>query len=100
MATLYISEYSQWAIEINNRSVWQVPKEPALATQTVAIGTVASSNAFNAATRVVRVHADAICSIKFGADPMATTADARMAAGQTEYFGVNPSDKVSVVSNA
>ena len=47
----------------------------------------------------VRVHADAICSIKFGSAPVATTANMRLAANQTEYFQVSPGDKVSVITN-
>ena len=98
MAVAYISEYSKFAPDPSG--VGQVPQEPAIVNQTVAIGNVASSDAFNAATRFVRIHVDAICSIKFGAAPTATTDDARLAAGQTEYFGVNPGDKVSVITNS
>jgi len=47
----------------------------------------------------VRLHADSVCSVLFGTNPTATTANARMAAGQTEYFGVAPGMKVSVIAN-
>jgi hypothetical protein len=45
------------------------------------------------------VHTDAICSISFGSNPTATATKARMAAGQTEYYAVNASDKVAVITN-
>jgi len=70
--------------------------------QTVAIAAgSAQSNAFSAATRIVRLHTDAVCSIKFGINPTATATSSRMAAGQTEYHGVlvGQSFKVAVISN-
>lgn len=67
----------------------------------VAIGVAAQSAVFAANTRLIRVHADAICSVLLGSNPSATvsTADARMAANQTEYYQVNPGDKIGVISN-
>lgn len=62
-----------------------------LAEQTVAIGVASApvTNPFNAATRFVRVQVDAAANIAFGVTPTATiNVSARMAAGQTEYFGV------------
>lgn len=59
----------------------------------------AKSAAFAATTKLVRIHTDAICSIKFGTAPTATTSNRRMAAGQTEYYFVRPSDKVSAITN-
>ena len=97
MAVLYISEYDNVATD--NRGMVQAGQEPAIATQTVAIGVAAQSAAFNARTRFVRIHTDAICSVAFGANPTATTSSARMAANQTEFFGVVPGHKVSVISN-
>jgi orotate phosphoribosyltransferase len=47
----------------------------------------------------VRVHTDAICSIAYGANPTATINSFRMNANTTEYFGVNPGDKIAVISN-
>jgi len=102
MAVLYISEYvtQPWDGVANT-----IPAglEPALVTQTVAIGAEAKSAAFNARTRFVRVHTDAICSVLFGANPTATTSSPRMAANQTEFFGVDPSQvsglKLSVIAN-
>jgi hypothetical protein len=60
------------------------------------------SAAFNAKTTFVRLHTDAVCSIKFGTNPTASATTARMAAGQIEYHGVpvNQAFKVAVIANA
>ncbi len=94
MATLYISEYQGIA------ATSQVPQEPSLATQTVAIGVSSvQSQPFSGQTRLVRIATDSICSIAIGANPTATTANPRMAANQTEYRGVMPGQVLAVISN-
>lgn len=101
MAVLYITEYAEMQIGPAGRS-GQMPMDPPLAEQTVAIGgSSTASAAFNAATRFVRLHTDAICSIEFGTAPTATATTGRMAANQTEYRGVplGQSFKVAVISN-
>lgn len=98
MATVYISEYSVLARDEKGMAV-PVGIEPPLAEQTVAIGVAAQSAAFNAETKYIRVHTDAICSIAFGANPTATTSNKRLAANSTEYFGVKAGDKLSVIAN-
>jgi hypothetical protein len=94
MAVLYISEYteaSQFAPTLG--------PEPALVNQAVTFTTSTQSAAFSRNTTMVRLHADTACFIKFGLNPTATTAtDARMAAGQTEYFKVLPGYKVAAVT--
>jgi hypothetical protein len=103
MAFLYITEYAQMQIGPAGR-VGQVPLESPIAEHTVTIAAGSNqSAAFNAATRMVRLHCDAICSISFGANPTAAATNARMAANQTECHGVpfktgNPL-KVAVISN-
>ena len=99
MATLYVAEFSK--LYTNPNGVGQMGQCPPLAEQTVAIGGGSlQTSAFNAVTTAVRVHADAICSIAFGADPTASTTTMRMAAGQTEYFGVTGGTKVAVITNS
>lgn len=107
MATLYVTEFTglgfaplprQWG---GGPAPAQAAPQPAAAEQTVAIGgSSAQSAAFGATTNYLRLHADAICSVKFGANPTATAASARMAAGQTEYFIVSPGMKVAVITNS
>lgn len=100
MAKLYITEYAGQTRDLNGQVV-PVGDEPSLAEQTpVAIsGSAAVSAAFGTKTRFVRIHTDAICSVAFGAAPTATVNSKRLAADQTEYFGVQPGQKVAVTPN-
>lgn len=99
MATLYITEFAR--LYSNPNGVCQTAYQPpTTADQTVSIGgSSTQSNAFNAATNIVRLHADSICSVEFGSNPTASTTCARMAANQTEYYAVVPGQKVAVISN-
>ena len=99
MATVYISEYAGQPIDRNGQLL-PAGEEPALAYQTVAIGGVsAQSSAFNSKTKFVRIHTDAICSIKFGTSPTAVATETRLAANTTEFFGVQLGQKVAVITN-
>ena len=92
MAKLYITEYAGLA--------GGVPIQPALAEQQLTIAAAsAKSAAFNASTRAVRLHTDAICSVSLTSDP-ATANMARMAANQTEYYNVNANGFVTVITNS
>jgi len=91
MSTLYITEYPDWDAGL--------PKEPPIAQQTVSFSTSTQSSAFNANTRIVRIHTDAICSIEFGASPTATTSKRRLPADATEYFAVEGGMKVAAITN-
>jgi hypothetical protein len=103
MAIVYVTEY----IDIDGTR--QVPKEPPLVQQTIAIGgSSAASNPFDSRTTVIRVHTDAICSVVVslattlgGATPaiLATATSGRMAANQTEYRGVSGGQIISVITN-
>ena len=98
MALLDISEYKDLARDQNTGWV-QCGVEPALASQQVAIGdTSTQSAAFGGVTRFVRLHCDVACRIAFGDSPTAAGTTMRMAAGQTEYFGVRPGHKVAVIT--
>lgn len=99
MAKLYITEFRSLGTDAFGNPVASGILPP-LATQTVAIGgTSTQSAAFNAATKVIRIHTDVICSFEVGTNPTATANSARMAAGQTEYISVIPADKIAVISN-
>lgn len=98
MATLFIQEYSDVAVLAT--TIGQAGQEPALAAQTVAVGGGSlQSAAFNVNTKMVRVHTDVICSVKFGTNPTAVATELRMAANTTEFFGVTPGHKVAVITN-
>jgi hypothetical protein len=99
MATLYVSEFAS-----STPSGIGVPvgQQPPLIEQTVAItGASVQSNAFQVGTTFVRVHCDGVCSIEVGTNPTATTSTARMAANQTEYFGIpyNSGFRLAVILN-
>jgi|SRR6516164_6362715 len=102
MAKLYVTEYPDLP---GAYSTWapQLVREPPLVDQTpVAIGgSAVSSAAFSSLTKIVRLHADAICSIAIGpaATATATANTQRMAANQTEYKMVIPGYVVSVITN-
>ena len=84
----------------NASTAAQSPQYPPNAEQVLAIsGSPTSSNPFQPQTTLIRVHTDAICSIEIGQSPTATTSTARMAANQTEYFGVYPGHSISVIAN-
>jgi hypothetical protein len=98
MASLYITEFAQLGQQ--QGEAVQMPLGPPLAEQKLAIGGASTpSAAFNAATRLVRLHTDAICSVAFGAAPVAAATNARLAANTTEYYGVPPGSKVAVITN-
>jgi hypothetical protein len=99
MAKVYISEYVLQPL-VRTGQMAGVGSEPNMANQTVAIGGSSTpSSAFNAKTKFIRVHTDAICSIKIGPAATATANDARMAANTTEYFGVNAGDVLACITN-
>ena len=102
MTKLYVTEYqdlpSGYAI-----ATPQLVREPCLVDQTpLTIGaTSIASPAFNAMTKIVRLHADSICSVIIG-PPTGLTATAnnqRFAANQTEYKFVAPGCAVAVIQN-
>jgi hypothetical protein len=98
MAKLYVTEFRSLMAA---PEAGQFPLCPPVVDQTpVAIGVgSAQSAAFDPATRFVRLHADAICSIEFGTNPDADANNMRLAANQTEYFAVSPNHKVAVITN-
>jgi hypothetical protein len=106
MATLYIAEFSGIA-PVRGPSSWPGPNTgapiagtPPITEQTVTIGSSSTqSAAVNAKTMMVRVHTDAICSIAFGNNPTAVATNMRLAANQTEYFGVTAPMKIAVITN-
>lgn len=97
MGKVYVSEFvSSKAIGIGSAMLVVPPVAEQLVNTSASS---ASSAAFNTKTNVVRVHTDAIISIKFGPAPTAVVTAHRMAANTTEYFAVQPGDKVAVIDN-
>jgi hypothetical protein len=101
MAFLYITEFAEVAIGPAGR-VGQFAMQPPLAEQVVAI-TAASvqSAAFNANTRIVRLHSDVAAEVEFGTNPTAVlNTTSRMAANATEYFGAPKGQSFKVAAIA
>lgn len=100
MSTLYIAEYSDIVSTVRGGTA--IPVDPPIAEQTVSISAGSlQSVAFNAATKFIRIHSDAICSINSNiANPTATAANGRFAANQTEFRGVTGGMKLAVITNS
>jgi hypothetical protein len=110
MAVLYIAELSSLAVAVSPGgwpsqplNTTTLPGMPPITEQTLAIGASVASAPFNALTRFVRLACDSVCSIAWSSaanpTPNATTSNMRLAANQTEYFGVSPGMKLAVIAN-
>lgn len=99
MAKVYISEYAR--LTLDSRGFLSAAEGPPVAEQVLDTTGTHLSAAFNLGTRFIRVHTDGVVSILMGAAPTATTANGRMAANQTEYFGipVGAGYKIDVIAN-
>ena len=98
MAGAYITEFEALAVDGQNGASPHL-LTPAIAAQNIAIGAVTPSAPFGATTKFVRIDVDAICSIKFGAAPVAAVTDLRLPANGSITVGVVPGQKVSVITN-
>lgn len=99
MAYLFITELKSLRKD-RNGLVPPVGALPPVAEQRISIsGSSGQSAALNAETRLVRLISDSVCSVSVGPNPTATTSLLRLAADSPEYFFVNPTDKIAVISN-
>lgn len=102
MPSLFITEFS--SLQANpSMAAMPLPVTPSLADQVVTIGAAsAQSTGATAQTLMVRLFADANCSVKFGTNPAATATTMPLAANVPEYFQVpaGQSYKVAVISRA
>ena len=99
MASLYITEFAAAGSANGQLPIAQFPE---IGSHKLTIASTSNvSAAFDNATNFVRVHTDAICSIKSSTSTSATatSTNARMALGQTEYFGVKPGTVIAVIVN-
>ena len=99
MAKLLIAEFSTIGRE-SPGTVAQAASLPPVAEQAVTFNTTTQSSALSATTTLVRVMSDADCFIVVGANPTAVVTGAmKLIAGQAEYFGVKPGDKIAAVTS-
>lgn len=70
--------------------------------QNAAIGasSAAVSNAFGTQTRIVKLDVTTGCHVNFAGAPTATTSDHHMLANTSEYFAVDPGQKVAVIQDS
>jgi hypothetical protein len=77
---------------------------PPLATQVIQIsGISTASQPFSPATRILRLHTDTTCSIFVGSTTPVAASGAqgtgRLPANGTEFYSVEPGDRVAVISS-
>ena len=97
---LYVTEYDSLLNDAASGSSY--PRCPSLVDQVIPFGGISAvSAAFNAHTRVVRLHTDSLCAVKVGGTKpvaVAKPGTSRMTAGQTEFFAVKPGDAAAVIT--
>jgi hypothetical protein len=100
LAYLYITEHVDLAVDARGQVI-SLGEDTGLDQPRLAIsGSSGQSLATRKATKFIRLHTDAICSVSFGSNPTATTSNRRMAANQTEFFAIKGGNKVAVISNS
>lgn len=79
----------------------QVAKDAKASGSVTASGSNQQSSAFNAATNFVRIATKTEVFLQFGSDPDASSGtQIALLANTTEYFGVEPGQKLSVVTTS
>ncbi|SRR5258708_1233947 len=97
-AKCYVREYP--ALAVPRGQIAQIAKEAGTDQAPIDFTSGhAESAAFAGSTNFIRLWCDAQASNKFGAAPVATNSNSPQTAGQPEYYGVVPGNKVSVVAN-
>ena len=96
MTKVYVSEYA--TLPVVNGAIAQIPAEPPLATQVIDYSAGVASITLGAGTRYVRLNNVSVCSMSF-TGTNATTSDARFPAETVEFKGVQPSSKISAITN-
>lgn len=97
MAVVDVSEYDRMPVDAQGAYL-QTGLEPAKVVQQLAIsGSPANSAAFDQGTKFIRVHTDGAIRYQVGPTAVASATDARIAANTTEYFGVRPGARISII---
>lgn len=100
MAKIYIVEFSSTAIGARGQDVMspqypEAAKQPAITSS----GTSQQSAVFSGRTRYIQYHTDGIISVAIGPDPIADVLYDRVAGNETRFVGVNPGDRLAVITN-
>ena len=81
------------------KGAMQAAQNPLVSNSITLSGSNQQSAAFNASTRLVRVVATVAAYVAFGSNPDATASPrVYMAAGSTDYFAVEPGQKIAGVT--
>lgn len=96
---LYVAEFQSLAATEQSDSVTILPQPPTAEQVVDYSAGVAASLAFRSDTNFVEISTDSICSIAFGAAPVATVNTQRLNANERRTFGVKPGSKVSAITN-
>ncbi len=99
MALLYIRQYTRLTHDEGGHVI-AAGQEPGYDIAPITFSGTSASVAIRSGTKFVRLTTDAACNFVCSADPniVATTNNARMAAGQTEFFGVSPGLYIAVIA--
>jgi hypothetical protein len=99
VAVVNVAEYAVLATNANGGI--QIPLGTPLTTYDVAVGSSATAGPIlNLTTKMVRMNTDVSCRVRLDTSNNVTATDARMAANQTEYWGVpGPGFMISVITS-
>src|SRR5687768_7703992 len=102
MAKLYISEFGGFGANGSQVAMISTAMQDLDRSITLTTSPAWSTTPIDAATSVVRLHADAICSFAIVASTTegAAITHKRMAADQTEYFSLPFGKYISAISNS
>lgn len=104
MADFYITEYRALGADANGRPIL-CGVEPNVAEQVIAnpVASTQATNALNAQTCFVQIHATAVGHFLVGVNPTALTSKGRIGAGETRFFAVQPGSntmKIAAINGA
>lgn len=95
--TLHITQFA--GIDHTGSAHIQAATQPLVSQALTLSGANAQSDAMHAKARIVRVHAGEACLVSIGDNPDATAdATVRLDAGQFDYFGIHPGQKIAAVT--
>ncbi len=99
--SLYITEFRNLARD-GEEYLIPIPIEPCVAEQKLAITELSVQSAtFDAATRIVRIHASEPCHIAVGSNPTASHTNRRLPKDIVEYISIVPESafKIAVITS-
>lgn len=99
MASLYVTEYTRFGRD-DRGAVVPAGQEPAIGDGKLTISASPQTHEFTENARVIELHCDGACHVKFSTvkeSTAATSANKRLPSGATQFFTIPPGLIVSVV---